>query len=1236
MEIASVSIDARLDFTQLDRDYRRLEKDGEVLGKRFASAFSSGMRGAGITDSLTKSIGAERLGSDTASKFTRSFGSSIQSQSANISALMVGAFAGAGIAIAGVISSAISSGVSAGMSALSKSIATASEFQRLSKTLEFVAGSSRAAAQEQAYLNDTIAKFALPAAQATEEFIALAAAAKGTSLEGQGIRDVFTAAAQASRVFGLSAEQTKGVLNALQQMISKGKVSAEELRGQLGERLPGAFQIAARAAGVTTSQLDEMLQKGLVLSEEFLPLFAAQLEKETRGGVAGAMNTVAAASETLSNKLVALQRDFGNAIQPAVQSSLSFVSEILGGINIDFGRLNGLAQDFSRYLSANPQIAREMSDAIQQFIEDGLEVAVGAAKKLGDFLKDNPGTIQKMTTELAEFGKGLSDIVGLANTLTGALTGAGKELDKIGQAIQKLNLPGVTAESGTSLFGLGIVGKAIDQATGGFFTGRTTGTDQTPLYQAIVAQESGGRPGEVQERTGALGLGQVMPSNVPSWTQEALGRSMTPEQFLKDTDAQMKTINFKLNQMLEKNLKLANGNMELAVKMVAAEWHSGNPNNWNHPTITDGYIRTQDYANSIWSRYQGAQKSQPPVDQGKGYTITTPRPIVNPGLNLAAAGTQRNQHFGAPRDGGKREHKGVDEALPFGTPIKAPWDGVVKTVTTSKGEIWLVLETTDTEGRKHQVKLGHLSASGVKPGDKVTAGQIIAKSGSHHLHTEVKIDKVQQDPKKYLGGTIATATTSQSVQNDAKTVQREREKAEREAQRAIDEAKRLRTEADRKHAERVDADRRIRDQELEQQTEKGRIGLSGVALERYNQQRTGAATLQRLFDQRADVETARSIKLREGVKGGTDFSAVINSLTKQIEVQQQINTEKDKEIDKNDILKRQDTERARISEQRTALLGIQSQRGAIGLSGFALDRFNESAGYQATMGGYQDTIAELTAKRQQKLDSGADDGIDWSAKIQDVQALMAAETDLHNARLANIDELQRQQNREWAAERLQLNKSLLERLKTSREEQIAIFHKYVEESQTLFDKAHELQRGLIDGVGDSFKSAISEAIMGTKSLGEVALNMLGNIAQKLASLALDNIFGSAGGGGILGGLFNGLFGGNPAKGLQVGLNNPVIPIPRLPSYDIGTRRVPQDQIAVVHKNEAIIPADMNPFMGKGGMGGGVSITINQHNSPGDPAMTAKQARTMAEMTRRTVEAEINRQLRPGGSLGHGY
>jgi hypothetical protein len=60
-------------------------------------------------------------------------------------------------------------------------------------------------------------------------------------------------------------------------MMSKGVVQAEELRGQLGDRLVGALKLAAGGIDKTTGELSEMLKRGEVISEDFLPKFAKAL-----------------------------------------------------------------------------------------------------------------------------------------------------------------------------------------------------------------------------------------------------------------------------------------------------------------------------------------------------------------------------------------------------------------------------------------------------------------------------------------------------------------------------------------------------------------------------------------------------------------------------------------------------------------------------------------------------------------------------------------------------------------------------------------------------------------------------------------------------------------------------------------------------------------------------------------------------------------------------------------------
>jgi tape measure domain-containing protein len=154
---------------------------------------------------------------------------------------------------------------------------TASE--RFRNSFEASTGSVHKGAAEYAYARAEALRLGLDLQSTADSYMKLTAAAKGTGLEGEKSRQIFSAVAGASRTLGLSSDQANGALMAIQQMMSKGTVQAEELRGQLGERLPGAFQIAARSMGVSTAELGKMLEKGEVISDDFLPRFAAELQR---------------------------------------------------------------------------------------------------------------------------------------------------------------------------------------------------------------------------------------------------------------------------------------------------------------------------------------------------------------------------------------------------------------------------------------------------------------------------------------------------------------------------------------------------------------------------------------------------------------------------------------------------------------------------------------------------------------------------------------------------------------------------------------------------------------------------------------------------------------------------------------------------------------------------------------------------------------------------------------------
>lgn len=165
------------------------------------------------------------------------------------------------------------------------------------------------------------------------KFLETAEAAKSFFASGQGTRlapqlnDIFKAVTDAGAALQLSTEQVNGTFIALGQMMSKGKVQAEELRGQLGERLPGAFQMAAQAMGMTTAELDKFMADGKLTAEDLLPKLAEVLEEKYARAAENAANTVQGSINRMSTEWERFKAGLV-ASGPAV-FTIQFVTEVL-------------------------------------------------------------------------------------------------------------------------------------------------------------------------------------------------------------------------------------------------------------------------------------------------------------------------------------------------------------------------------------------------------------------------------------------------------------------------------------------------------------------------------------------------------------------------------------------------------------------------------------------------------------------------------------------------------------------------------------------------------------------------------------------------------------------------------------------------------------------------------------------------------------------------------------------
>lgn len=212
-------------------------------------------------------------------------------------------------------------GVAALVATTLSSMNVAAQFDAQNIAIDFATDGN--GAESIAFVKDLSDRLGLSLAASRDGYKQLAAATMNTPLQGQATNDLFEGVATAGAAMRLSEDQLRGAFLALGQIQSKGKVQAEELRGQLGERLPGAFRIAADSMGVTQQELNKMLETGQVLSEDFLPRFGAQLKKEFSSMATEVADGPAAAMERMRNETLQLQVAFGNQLLPVVNRLLS-------------------------------------------------------------------------------------------------------------------------------------------------------------------------------------------------------------------------------------------------------------------------------------------------------------------------------------------------------------------------------------------------------------------------------------------------------------------------------------------------------------------------------------------------------------------------------------------------------------------------------------------------------------------------------------------------------------------------------------------------------------------------------------------------------------------------------------------------------------------------------------------------------------------------------------------------
>jgi tape measure domain-containing protein len=165
--------------------------------------------------------------------------------------------------------------------------------------------------------------------------------------------------------------------------------------------------------------------------------------------------------------------------------------------------------------------------------------------------------------------------------------------------------------------------------------------------------------------------------------------------------------------------------------------------------------------------------------------------------------------------------------------------------------------------------------------------------------------------------------------------------------------------------------------------------------------------------------------------------------------------------------------------------------------------------------------------------------------------------------------------------------------------------------------AAEQMRQIYGDIGMTIKSGVVDAIQGavdgTKSLGQVANDVLKNIANKVLDVAVNfALFGALSGTGTGGGLLGGLFKGR-ALGGSVSAGT---------SYMVGERG---PELFTPKHGGSIVP---NNALGGGSTNVVVNVDASGSNVQGDQA----QAKQLGVVVSAAVQAELVKQQRPGGLL----
>ena len=311
------------------------------------------------------------------------------------------------------------------------------QLQTFRNTLQAITPNADEFQKSNQFILDTVDKYNIPIQSARDGFTKLYASMEPAGFSGEQIQKLFLGISKASATLGLSSDKVDRVTYAFSQMASKGQLMSEEVTGQLGDVIPGALSIMAKAANMDIKTFKKAMEDGVFVGKAFTDVMSnvpIVLEQRFGKGAEGAaktfqgqMNAMATATKMLYESFVPVGDLFTSKI----------VAPFTNGLQV-------LAEGFNAFFSGAATKTAGGSALFQE-----LEKLRPTFKGIADNIKQLLPVLQSFATTLLGLGKILLQIV--SNPFIGYLARVYLAVLPLTMAIQALNLQALIPMVGSLL-----------------------------------------------------------------------------------------------------------------------------------------------------------------------------------------------------------------------------------------------------------------------------------------------------------------------------------------------------------------------------------------------------------------------------------------------------------------------------------------------------------------------------------------------------------------------------------------------------------------------------------------------------------------------------------------------------------------------------------------------------------------------------------------------------------------